>query len=197
MSSQLSASESEPTRRRLSDRQAETVQRLLDAVVDVLHTHGYAGLTVRGVAAQAGVAAATAYTYFASKDHLIAEVFWRRLAALEPFHADRRHSLANRVSDALRQIALVVADEPELAAACTTAMLSDDPDVHQLRDRIGAAVHQRILAALDDSARADVVMALELVYSGAMVQTGMGHLSYEELPDRLADSAALILGGIA
>ena len=36
-------------------------------------------LTVRNVARRAGVAPATAYTYFASKDHLVAEVFWRRL----------------------------------------------------------------------------------------------------------------------
>ena len=33
------------------------------------------------VAAEAGVGAATAYTYFSSKEHLVAEVFWRRLAA--------------------------------------------------------------------------------------------------------------------
>ena len=35
---------------------------------------------------RAGVAPATAYTYFSSKSHLVAEVFWRRLSAgvLEP-----------------------------------------------------------------------------------------------------------------
>ena len=43
---------------------------------------GYDGLTVRTVARRAGVAPATAYTYFASKDHLLAEVLWRRLQAL-------------------------------------------------------------------------------------------------------------------
>ena len=42
---------------------------------------GFAGLTIRMVAAHAGVGAATAYTYFSSKEHLVAEVFWRRFDA--------------------------------------------------------------------------------------------------------------------
>ena len=58
---------------------------------------GYAGLTVRSVARRAGVAPATAYTYFSSKDHLLAEVLWRRMEALPPVDADRRPDLAERV----------------------------------------------------------------------------------------------------
>ena len=37
---------------------------------------------MRSAAERAGVAPATAYTYFASKDHLLAEVLWRRMEAL-------------------------------------------------------------------------------------------------------------------
>lgn len=70
----------ESTRRRLSAKQAETVERLGQAALEVLGREGFAGLTIRMVAAQAGVGSATAYTYFSSKEHLVAEVFWRRLA---------------------------------------------------------------------------------------------------------------------
>src|SRR4029453_16090430 len=72
----------EAPRRRLTPRQAATVDRLAAAVVDELATAGYDDLTVRTVARRAGVAPATAYTYFTSKAHLVAEVFWRRLRAL-------------------------------------------------------------------------------------------------------------------
>ena len=42
-------------------------------------------------------------------------------------------------------MALVVADEPEVAAACTTALLSgNDRRVRSVRDRIGAEIHRRI-----------------------------------------------------
>src|SRR5690606_25562569 len=73
---------SESTRRRLSPRQAATVQKLVVAAVEELREVGYDALTVRNVARRAGVAPATAYNYFTSREHLVTEVFWRRLDAL-------------------------------------------------------------------------------------------------------------------
>jgi len=64
------------------------VATLVQAAEDETEEVGYAGLTVRGVARRAGVAPATAYTYFSSKDHLLAEVLWRRTEALPPVEAD-------------------------------------------------------------------------------------------------------------
>jgi len=66
----------EATRRRLSPRQAEVVAQLVQSTVEEVEEVGYAGLTVRNVARRAGVAPATAYNYFSSKDHLLAEVLW-------------------------------------------------------------------------------------------------------------------------
>src|SRR5438477_2352650 len=144
---------------------------------------------------RARVASATAYTYFASKDHLITEVFWRRLRALpEPEFAGRRNASA-RVVEALRDVVLLVSKEPELAAACTTAMLAPDPDVKRLRDRIGAQIRHRIKLALGDGHDRLVLRALELAVSGAMLQAGMGHLRYEELPRLLEEITELMAGG--
>src|SRR5437660_3636548 len=111
----------ERPRRRLTERQAGTVARLADAAVVELKAQGFDGLTVRNVARRAGVAPATAYTYFASKNHLITEVFWRRLSALP--EVELQGPVHERVVTVLREIALLVSDEPLLAAACTTAML--------------------------------------------------------------------------
>src|SRR5690349_24287099 len=80
----------ESTRRHLSDKQAQTVQGLVVAAVEELREHGYDGLTVRNVARRAGVAPATAYNYFTSRDHLVTEVFWRRLRALPETSLDGR-----------------------------------------------------------------------------------------------------------
>src|ERR1700752_866314 len=95
----------ESTRRRLTAKQADTVDRLGRAAVDLLSRDGFAGLTVRRVAAEAGVGAATAYTYFSSKEHLVAEVFWRRLAASPPA-AHESGDAAPRGVDRLRPISL-------------------------------------------------------------------------------------------
>ena len=181
----------EPTRRRLTERQADTVRRLTDAAVVEVGETGYEGLTVRNVAKRAGVAPATAYTYFASKNHLITEVFWRRLSALPPVEADG--TLHERVEEVLREIALLVSDEPDLAAACTTALLGTDPDVRELRVRIGVAIRERLQSALRDHDDPKILGALELAYTGALVHAGMGYTSYARMADRLAEMAELIL----
>lgn len=180
-------------RRGLAGRQAERVDALVEATIAELRSGGYDGLTVRNVARRAGVAAATAYTYFGSKDHLVAEVFWRRLAALPGPVVDGRRSAATRVSAALRDLALHIAAEPELAAASTTAVLAADPDVQRLRGRIGLAFSQRLEQALGADHDPAVVRALNLALAGALLQAGMGYFSYTELADRMDEVAGLVV----
>lgn len=183
------------TRRHLTDRQARTVHKLTEAAVGELVEVGYANLTVRNVAKRAGVASGTAYTYFASKEHLVAEVFWRRFAGQAPRPTDGRRSRAHRATDVLLDFALVVADETELAAACTIAVLADDPEVRELRARIGGEIHQRLTVALGPDAEPVVIQTLELAVSGALLQVGTGHLTYDRVPRLLADVAAVVVGG--
>ncbi|ORB27013.1 TetR/AcrR family transcriptional regulator [Mycolicibacterium parafortuitum] len=183
----------ESTRRRLTARQADTVDRLGRAALDLLRREGFSGLTVRRVAAEAGVGAATAYTYFSSKEHLVAEVFWRRLIGsprIEHTSDDR----AARVTEVLAHISSLVADEPEFAGAVTTALLGRDPDVEELRARIGADVRGRLAEALGSATDPDVIDALEMLYSGALVRAGMGHASYGAIAAKLEKSARLLLG---
>src|SRR5580693_9953043 len=146
----------ESTRRRLTAKQADTVDRLGHAAMEVLSREGFSGLTIRMVAAEAGVGAATAYTYFSSKEHLVAEVFWRRLASSPvPPQTDRQPPV-ERVTAVLRHIALLVADEPEFAGAVTNALLGRDPDVELLRDRIAREIRDRLGAALGSDVDTDV-----------------------------------------
>ena len=183
----------EATRRVLSARQARTVQELGDAALEELRRHGYDQLTVRNVARRAGVAPATAYTYFASKEHLVPAVFWRAISALSEPRIDRRRSPADRVIAALADVMRLAAAEPELMSACTVAMMADDPDVRYLRDRIGRALHERFVAALGEHADLKVLTALDLAMAGALVRAGTGHLPYAEIPDRMAEVASLLL----
>ena len=191
----------EATRRRLTARQADTVRRLTEAGVEEVRESGYENLSLRDVARRAGVAPATAYTYFGSKDHLLTEIFWRRLNALPPV-AERRgkgraagkNANASRraaVAAVLRELALLVSEEPELAAGCTAAMFGSEPDVRQLRLYIGRQIHQRIEAAAGPGT--PEAKLLELAYYGAMVEAGLGYTTYEQMADRLAEAAELIM----
>ena len=192
-------------RRRLSARQAATVERLTGALLAELEAVGYDALPVRSVARRAGVAPATAYTYFTSKAHLVAEVFWRRLQGLPDPEVDPAAPAHARVATALRALADWVTSEPALAAACTPALLGADPEVHALRDRIGAELHRRVAIALSPAGTEasggaegggldEIADALDLMVSGALLRAGMGHLPYDALGDRFAALSRLVSG---
>ncbi len=128
----------------------------------MLRESSYADLTVRAVAARAKVAPATAYTYFSSKNPRIAEVYRDLMQQVEYF-TDVNDSRASRVEKTLRAMTLTLADEPEVAAACTTALLSgNDPAVRAVRERIGAEIHRRIRAAVGPDSDPRTPAALEM-----------------------------------
>jgi AcrR family transcriptional regulator len=183
----------ETSRRRLTARQAAVVEELVEAAAAVAREEGYDGLTVRSVARRAGVAPATAYSYFASKDHLLAEVLWRRLQALSIPAVDGGSPL-ERASDALRVLGLFMADDPVLAVACTTALLGSGPEVRAVRVRFGNALHKRLADALGDDADEGILRTLDLAYTGAMLWAGMGHIAFADVPEALADVARQVLG---
>jgi AcrR family transcriptional regulator len=179
-------------------RQEETFRKVLAAGMETLRKNSYADLTMRIVAARAKVAPATAYTYFASKNHLIAEVYLD-LVRQVPYFTDVNEPMPTRVERTLRHLALVVADEPEVGAACTIALMGGgtDPAVRAARDRIGAEIHRRITSAIGPGADPGTVSALEMAFFGALVQAGSGESTYHKIADRLADVVRLILAGAA
>jgi len=183
----------ETTRRRLNDRQAALIEQLLEAAADEARERGYEGMTVRSAAKRAGVAPATAYTCFASKDHLLAEVLWQRMLLLPEIAHDPGSTALERVTVELRALALFMADDPQLAGACTTALLGSGPDVRSARLRFGNAVHSRIAGALGDDADPLVLQALDLAYSGAMLWGGMAHITFDEIPEVLGRVAKLLV----
>ncbi|MCB1030344.1 MAG: TetR/AcrR family transcriptional regulator [Acidimicrobiales bacterium] len=181
-------------RRHLSARQSQTLDRLVQAAVEEVAATGYSSLTVRNVAKRAGVASGTAYTYFASKEHLVSEVYLRRFTAQAEPAFDPNRSPAERATDALLAFALTVSDETELAAAVTVAMLADNPEVRDLRVQIGLEVRRRLTNALGDDVDPIAVRTLELATAGALLQVGTGHLAYGDVAPILRETADLVLG---
>ncbi|HVU71351.1 MAG TPA: helix-turn-helix domain-containing protein [Mycobacteriales bacterium] len=189
------AAAAQSVRRHLTTRQLDTVERVLEAAVDEVAETGYEGFTVRGAARRAGVAPATAYTYFSSKEHLIAEVFALRMRTMPPTRLDRRRPAAERVATVVRDIVGVVADRPQLWEATTAALTASQPDVLHVRERVGADMLQRLVAALGEDADPSVLTTLTMMWAGAMLLVGTGHLPFDQLADRVADATRLIVKG--
>ncbi|GAA4659501.1 TetR/AcrR family transcriptional regulator [Gordonia humi] len=187
--------ETESTRRRLTPQQAEKIAKMTDAAVEIVLADGFDKLSVRDVAKRAGVAPATAYTYFSSKGHLVAEVFWRRLAVGVP-EPDSSLPVFERVAQVLRGVSMVVAGEGQLGGAVTVALLSDDPESQHLRLRIGGFIHDRLAGAVGDDVDdpQGLIDALQMLYAGGLVTAGMGHLTYEATSERLVAAAKLLMG---
>jgi AcrR family transcriptional regulator len=193
MSSQLSAL----PRQSLNARQVETVERLFSEASLLLDEVGHEQLTIRLVAQRAGVSPATAYTYFASKDHLFAELFWRLVEADEGPRL-RGRTPVTRLQQLVRHLAELVAGSPALAAAVNKSLLSGDPEVERLRREIGTMWVSRFQAAIGPSAEVEpkVLMTLAFAVSGALLQAGIGVFTYERLADHLEDAVAVIMRGI-
>ncbi len=184
----------QPARRHLSERQAEVMERLVAAAAEEAEARPYADISVRTIAKRAGVAPATAYTYFSGKDHLLAEVLWRRVQA-SPHLVDLSLDLPERVADTVRTMGFGTMGSPALAA-CTTALLSDGPDVKDVRTRIGAEIGRRLRAALGPGADPAVLGVLQVTYTGALLSAGMGHLSFTAVPPLMAEATSLATGTI-
>ena len=189
-----STSTAEVGRRDLGGRQADRVDALVEATLLELRAGGYDGLTVRNVARRAGVAAATAYTYFGSKDHLVAEVFARRVDGLPTPQVDGTSTAVDRVSAALREIADLVAGEPELASASTTAVLARDPTSSACASASAPPSTAGSTRPSGRDAAPGVLRALNLAWAGALLQAGMGVFPYTELADRMHEVAEVLLG---
>ncbi len=182
----------QPGRRHLSERQAEVMERLVAAAAQEAEERPYAEISVRTIAKRAGVAPATAYTYFSGKDHLLAEVLWRRVQA-SPHLVDLSLALPDRVADTARTMGFAAMGSAAVAV-CTTALLGDGPDVKHVRARLGAEIGRRLAAALGNSADTAVLGVLTVTYTGALLSAGMGHLPFDAVPALMAEATDLMTG---
>lgn len=181
-------------RQGLNARQAETAERLLVAGEAELDEVGPDALTIRTVAQRAGVSPATAYTYLASKHHLFAELFWRRIVT-DPGPDPAGATATQRIQSFTRHMARMLSRSPHLATAANIALLGTDPEVERLRLVIGAEFVQRFRDAIGEPVDPRVLEALTFAFSGALLQAGMGLLTYDQLSKRLDDVVAVIMEG--
>jgi len=186
----LDSGADQPARRHLSERQAEVMERLVAAAAEEAEERPYAEISVRTIAKRAGVAPATAYTYFSGKDHLLAEVLWRRMQS-SPHLVDLSLPLGERVAATVRTMGFGAMATPAVAA-CTTALLADGPDVKRVRTRIGVEIGRRLGAAWGPGADEDVLGVLQVTYTGAILSAGMGHLAFEAVPELMGRAVVLM-----
>ena len=173
------------TRQWLTERQAATVDSLLDAALAALREVGYEKLGLRDVATRAGVTHTTAYIYFSSKEHLVAELIWRIYRGLPTPEPDLYAPISARLVDSLQEMSAMFTREPELQKAVLASLVAMDPEVQRVRNEIGTDVLRRLEVALGPDTDAYLLDAALLLYSGAMLQAGLGYFTFDEVVARM------------
>lgn len=175
------------TRQPLRADAAATRQRVIDAAVDLARTRSIETLTMRDIAAKAGVSTATAYTYFASKQHLYAEAYLagvhtltERLRARPP----RGATAADRVASVFRRAVQGAATAGDVVQATAIALASSDPSVAAVRPRVDEAFDEWMkiaLAGVPIADRAATLKVLQLEMFAAFVAVAHGRLTMGEV----------------
>lgn len=177
-----------------ASRRKRTHQQVFGAAAAILDAR--AELSLDELAARAHIAPAAVCAHFPTVDAVLAELYLTRLVEL-PLSIDPSAGMRIRVSEQLRAITLVLADEPQLGSACAQAMLSEhDAAVAGVRAKVAAEVHRRTAAALGMGAWPEVLDTVETLFWGALLQARSGMMSYHAMADRLDTMLELVLPDI-
>ncbi len=186
-------------RRTLSDEQVERRARVVAAAMELAETGGYDAVVMKTVAERSGVALATLYRWFASKDHLLTEVLltWggalsESLGADPPVGPDP----VERVAEALRMVMATAASRPLLAEAIVAAVLAVEPSVLDAQTDFHEMVVAWIDIALGDDElpeRDDIVKVLELVCFACIIGLVSGSETAESAGRQLETTARLLI----
>jgi AcrR family transcriptional regulator len=170
----------------------EVARRLRDAMVQLLRDVPYANVTMRSIAKRAGVSHSEALTHFRSTDAIVAEIYLERLRAA-PLRVDADDSARGRIGAQFSQLVLLLADEPGLAAACSSALISEEPSIRSSRQRIHAELRRRVRTSLRSGAWPEVAETLEFGLIGALVHASCGADTFHQTAEDLAGMVAAVL----
>ncbi len=182
------------TRRPLRADSAATRQRIIDAGIRLAGTAPIEGMTMRDIARAADVSTATAYTYFASKEHVYAEAYLDGLHQLTlrlRERPPRGATAADRVASVFRRAVRGAAETGGVVQAMALALASSDPAVAPLRPVAVNLFEEWMEIAIGDARIEDrerALKVLQLAMFASFVSVAHGQITIEE-SSRLLDLA--------
>jgi AcrR family transcriptional regulator len=176
-------------------------QRIVEAAIELGTEGGYEAVHMRVVAERAGVALATVYRYFESKDHLLSAAVSEWTSQLQS-RLDRSPARGDtavaQLVDVLRRASRGLERRPQFAAALIRALHSPDPSVAAA----AADVRQQIRAMTTPMLRGlpaedveGIVSVLGHVWNSAIMGWANGRAPISSIGDELENAARLLLAG--
>lgn len=186
--------------RRLKAAQADRRAQLVTAARALATEGGYAAVTISALCERAGVARATFYHYFGSKDHVLGEaiVQWghERMEELRRRPPTGR-TPCERAIGTLRWVHEAVLRDPLLIAAHVQSMVSPDLGVGETQRELASLVAGYLEVGLGPTADTVNLKAastiLGHVFFSSLVNMTAGRTSAEAVLDDLILAARLLL----
>lgn len=186
--------------RTLSKDQQERRTRLIDAARELALQGGYHAVTMHDVADRAGVARATVYRYFATKDHLLTEVaaVWAHEVTGDTVALAVGETPAERLTALLGRIVEVAAANRTLTSAIVQAVTSEDPSVEDARTELFLLIRGRLAQAIGAPVpeRTDIEIVLGHVLLAALISLTSLSRPMEEVRDMVTTAARLVMAGV-
>ena len=178
--------------------------KIIEEVIDLIGEVGADAVQMRDVAQRSGVALATVYRYFRSKEHLLA-------AALEDWQKRlTRRILAARGStdegplpgmlDYLQRAQRAFHRNPNMTALMLQAMTSADPEAKAALDhmnRTNVEMFNRLLEGVAEDDIPNVSFGLNAALSNALAGVLAGMLTLDESLNRVEWVARTLIGATA
>ena len=182
----------------LTPRQQERRDAVVRAAVDLVAEKGVDELQMRAVCERSGVALATVYRYFPSKDQLAAVAFLEWASTLESSVAIQlpEGDPADRLVDVLRRGIRPFRRQPNFAQLMIFVSSSRDPLASETYLRLGTIIRgtmARAIPDVDEDVRERVLQAIGSIWYHCTVEWVAGRIDVDEALRRVESAARLML----
>jgi len=172
--------------------------RAIAAARAIASERGYDAVTMREVAEKAGIARASLYRYFSSKDHLLVEVsleFSAEILKEVQAYPPKGETLADHVAYPFVLMLESVAREPKLLDATLRAYFSNDPEVRSLAAQLRTFGGLYVSAGLGTEIprAAELARVLDPLSLAMAVGIGSGHITLKEAVDDFRSAVRLLV----
>lgn len=178
--------------------------RIIEEVIALIAEVGADAVQMRDVAQRSGVALATVYRYFSSKENLLAAALedWQKRLTRRVLGGGGRADgdPLPAVLDYLRRAQRAFYRNPEMTALMLQMMASTDPEVKDTidqMDRNNVEMFDRLLEGVAPESISNISFGLNTALSGALVGLLAGRLTLEESLDHVEWVARVLLGAAA
>ena len=174
--------------------------KIVEAVIELIADLGAEAVQMRDVAQRSGVALATVYRYFSSKDHLLAAALedWQKRLTRRIVSAAGRteQDPITSVLDYLRRALRAFHRNPEMTALMLQTMTSSDPEARVAIDqmnRTNAEMFNRLLDGVAPEDIPNISFGINAALSNALAGLLTGMLTFDETLSRVEWVARALL----